>query len=53
VYYKPNPNDNEADVALRMQHWEGGIRATGGASVPEKSHWYLVGLSGSKEIGDT
>jgi hypothetical protein len=37
-----NPNDTEADVALRMQQaldlWEGGIRATGGAIVPEKSH---------------
>ena len=22
--------------------WEGGIRATGGALVPSKSHWYLV-----------
>jgi hypothetical protein len=22
--------------------WEGGIRATGGAIVPEKSHWYLI-----------
>jgi hypothetical protein len=52
-----NPSDTEADVALRMQQaldlWEGGIRATGGAIVPEK----LIGtssiLSGSKEIGDT
>jgi hypothetical protein len=41
-----NPNDTEADVALRMQQaldlWEGGIRATSGAIVPEKSHWYLI-----------
>jgi hypothetical protein len=41
-----NPNDTEADVALRMKQaldlWEGGIRATGGAIVPEKSHWYLI-----------
>ena len=22
--------------------WEGGIRATGGAIVPDKTHWYLV-----------
>ncbi len=46
------------DVALRMQQAldlsEGGIRATGSAIVPEKSHWYLIALkSGSKEIGDT
>ena len=25
-----------------LDHWEGGIRATGGAIVPEKSHWYLI-----------
>ena len=25
-----------------MDHWEGGIRATGGAIAPEKSFWYLV-----------
>jgi hypothetical protein len=41
-----NPNDTEADVALRMHQaldlWEGRIRATGGAIVPEKSHWYLI-----------
>ena len=34
------------DVAARMQEsltaWEGGLRATGGAIVPEKSHWYLI-----------
>lgn len=34
------------NVAARMQEsiaaWEAGIRATGGAIVPEKSHWYLV-----------
>ena len=33
-------------VALKMQssldHWEGGIWATGGAIVPENSHWYLI-----------
>ena len=53
-----NPHDTEADVALRMQQAldlsEGGIRATGSAIVPEKSHWYLIAIkSGSKEIGDT
>ena len=34
------------EVASRMQEsltaWEGGLRATGGAIVPEKSHWYLI-----------
>ena len=32
-------------VAQEMQqaidHWEGGLKATGGALVPEKSYWYL------------
>ena len=34
------------EVAHEMQEmldiWEGGIRATGGAIIPEKLHWYLV-----------
>jgi hypothetical protein len=25
-----------------VDHWEGGLRASGGTLVPEKSHWYLV-----------
>ena len=25
-----------------LDHWEGGLRATGGAIVPAKSHWYFV-----------
>jgi hypothetical protein len=25
-----------------VDHWEGGLRASGGALVPSKSHWYLV-----------
>jgi len=28
--------------------WEGGIWATGGAIVPEKSHWYLIDFTWSK-----
>ncbi len=34
------------DVAKNMQQaldrWEGGLRASGGALVPKKSHWYLI-----------
>jgi hypothetical protein len=34
------------DVIDGIQHslntWEGGLRATGGAIVPEKSYWYLI-----------
>lgn len=25
-----------------IDHWEGGLRATGGAIVPKKSYWYLI-----------
>jgi hypothetical protein len=35
-----------AEVQARIQDslvaWEGGIRATGGAIEPRKSHWYLI-----------
>ena len=34
------------EVATQLQNslsaWEGGLRATDGAIVPEKSHWYLI-----------
>ena len=40
------PDTTAAAVAHRMQAvlecWEGGIRATGGAIMPAKSHWYLI-----------
>jgi hypothetical protein len=43
-----NHTDTEQDVALEMQRslntWEGAIRATGGAIVPDKSFWYLIGF---------
>ena len=39
-------DSTDAPVSADMQHtmnlWEGGVRATGGALVPEKSFWYLV-----------
>ena len=42
------PNETETEVASEMQRalntWEGVIRATGGAIVPAKSFWYLVGF---------
>lgn len=42
------PHDTEAAVALEMQRaldtWEGAIRATGGAIIPDKSFWYLIGF---------
>jgi hypothetical protein len=30
------------DMQAAVDHWEGGLRASGGALVPSKSHWYLV-----------
>jgi hypothetical protein len=30
------------DMQAVMDTWEGGIRATGGALEPSKSHWYLI-----------
>jgi hypothetical protein len=40
------PRISLEDVQRRIQEsliaWEGGIRATGGAIEPRKSHWYLV-----------
>ena len=42
------------EIAQEMQDmvdtWEGGIRATGGAIVPEKSHWYLVDFKWQNDI---
>ena len=42
-------DSSAADVATRAQAaldcWEGGIRATGGAIVPSKSHWYLINFT--------
>ena len=39
-------DDNYEGVAQQMQRaideWEGGIRATGGAVEPTKTHWYLI-----------
>jgi hypothetical protein len=28
-----------------LNHWKGGLRATGGALVPEKSYWYGIDFS--------
>ena len=43
-----NSHDQEVDVAADMQRalntWEGAIRSTGGAIVPSKSFWYLIGF---------
>jgi hypothetical protein len=42
------PTDTEEEVASEMQRaldtWEGAIRATGGAIIPPKSFWYLIGF---------
>jgi hypothetical protein len=31
-----------AEMQSALDHWEGGLKATGGALVPEKSYWYLI-----------
>jgi hypothetical protein len=45
VEFPANPVSAQ-EVAVSMQQavdaWEAGIRAGGGAIVPEKSHWYLI-----------
>jgi hypothetical protein len=42
----PGAFTTAAQVAVSIQEavdaWEAGIRATGGAIVPDKSHWYLI-----------
>jgi hypothetical protein len=53
VHTSPNPDARGRDVLLEMQnvldHWEGGIRATGGALVPEKSYYYVIDSVWEKE----
>jgi hypothetical protein len=44
--HAPWPHDNFLVLITEMQsmldHWEGGIRASGGALVKDKSYWYLI-----------
>ena len=46
IVTSPEDDASFQEIAHRMQAsvtaWQGGIRATGGAIVPEKSHWYLI-----------
>ena len=46
IVTSPEDDATFQEIAHRMQAsvtaWQGGIRATGGAIVPEKSHWYLI-----------
>ena len=35
-------SDLLAKMQASLNMWEGGLRASGGALVPEKSHWYLI-----------
>jgi hypothetical protein len=46
VHTRPGDSHSGSDLIPEMQdavdHWEGGLRASGGALVPSKSHWYLV-----------
>jgi hypothetical protein len=46
------PQGSKDEIITKMQDsldtWEGGLRATGGAIVPEKSHWYLIEFGWNK-----
>jgi hypothetical protein len=33
------------DMQNMLDHWEGGLRATGGALVPDKSYWYAINFA--------
>ena len=46
VHTAQDVNTSGKTIMKEMQsvidHWEGGLRATGGAIVPKKSYWYLI-----------
>ena len=46
VVSEPDANTSDDSTLLLAQkaldHWEGGVRCTGGAIVPAKSHWYNI-----------
>ena len=46
VHTAQDVNTKGEAILTQMQevidHWEGGLRATGGAIVPKKSYWYLI-----------
>ena len=46
LVHSPSADISSPQLIVEMQqvlnHWEGGLRASGGALVPSKSYWYLV-----------
>jgi hypothetical protein len=44
IHSRPSTTGEEIGSEMQnvMNTWEGGIRATGGALEPSKSHWYLI-----------
>ena len=44
------PQEVAQEMQAMLDTWEGGIRATGGAIVPEKSHWYLVDFKWQNDV---
>jgi hypothetical protein len=46
VHTAKDVNSRGPTILAKMQsaldQWEGGLKATGGALVPEKSYWYLI-----------
>jgi hypothetical protein len=43
-------HDVEDQMQQALLAWEGGLKATGGAIVPEKSHWYLIDFIWDKGV---
>jgi hypothetical protein len=57
VHTHPGDDHQGSGLIPEMQeavnHWEGGLRASGGALVPSKSHWYLVDFNRKTALGGT
>ena len=37
-----SPEQVVAKMQHSLDHWEGGLKATGGANAPEKTFWHLL-----------
>ena len=53
LVHSPNPPVPWTQLCQDMQavldHWEGGLRASGGALVPHKSYWYLISFKWQRD----
>jgi hypothetical protein len=48
-----NPNQIIPDMQRMLNHWAGGLRATGGALVPARSYWYGIDFKWNKKKLDS